>query len=112
MYVRTYKVCVNLCLVRVGRNRTNQVEAFLAAKTVSSVLKTTVDQMVECNIAKNLVGSAMAGSLGGYNSHAANVSFVFAFRPSVEIRFIPTKQRTHLNKGTLLLLRFPARGVV
>lgn len=53
-----------------------QVEAIIAAKTVSTVLKTTVDQMVECNIAKNLVGSAMAGSLGGYNSHAANVSFV------------------------------------
>lgn len=53
-----------------------QVEAVIAAKTVSSVLKTTVDQMVECNIAKNLVGSAMAGSLGGYNSHAANVSFL------------------------------------
>ena len=50
----------------------------IAAKTVSSVLKTTVDQMVECNIAKNLVGSAMAGSLGGYNSHAANVSFLNA----------------------------------
>lgn len=55
-------------------SKLNQVEAILAAKTVSSVLKTTVDQMVECNIAKNLVGSAMAGSLGGYNSHAANVS--------------------------------------
>lgn len=50
----------------------------IAAKTVSSVLKTTVDQMVECNIAKNLVGSAMAGTLGGYNSHAANVSFLIA----------------------------------
>lgn len=51
-----------------------QVEAILSAKTVSSVLKTTVSRMVECNIAKNLVGSAMAGSIGGFNSHAANVS--------------------------------------
>ena len=25
------------------------------------------------NIDKNLVGSAMAGSLGGYNAHAANI---------------------------------------
>lgn len=49
----------------------------MSAKTVSSILKTTVDQMIECNIAKNLVGSAMAGSIGGFNSHAANVSFVF-----------------------------------
>lgn len=66
-------VCVHLRVVPDG---SYQVEAIIAAKNVSTVLKTTVDQMVECNIAKNLVGSAMAGSLGGYNSHAANVSFV------------------------------------
>lgn len=29
--------------------------------------------MVEVNINKNLVGSAMAGSIGGYNAHAANI---------------------------------------
>ncbi|CAN0521299.1 unnamed protein product, partial [Ectocarpus sp. 12 AP-2014] len=56
-----------------GRGKSVVAEAVLSAKTVSSVLKTTVDQMVECNISKNLVGSAMAGSIGGFNSHAANV---------------------------------------
>ncbi len=29
--------------------------------------------MVETNIQKNLVGSAMAGALGGFNAHAANI---------------------------------------
>lgn len=29
--------------------------------------------MVETNIQKNLVGSAMAGALGGFNAHASNV---------------------------------------
>merc|ERR1719321_561711 len=29
--------------------------------------------MVECNQRKNLVGSAMAGSIGGFNAHAANM---------------------------------------
>lgn len=29
--------------------------------------------MVEVNINKNLIGSAMAGSIGGYNAHAANI---------------------------------------
>ena len=29
--------------------------------------------MVDVNINKNLVGSAMAGSIGGYNAHAANI---------------------------------------
>lgn len=28
---------------------------------------------MEVNISKNLVGSAMAGSIGGYNAHAANL---------------------------------------
>ncbi|CAN0363496.1 unnamed protein product [Ectocarpus sp. 12 AP-2014] len=29
--------------------------------------------MVETNIQKNLVGSAMAGALGGFNAHASNI---------------------------------------
>lgn len=28
---------------------------------------------MELNLSKNLVGSAMAGSIGGFNAHAANV---------------------------------------
>lgn len=28
---------------------------------------------MDLNINKNLVGSAMAGSIGGYNAHAANI---------------------------------------
>lgn len=37
------------------------------------VLKTSVDALVDLNISKNLVGSAMAGSVGGFNAHAANI---------------------------------------
>lgn len=37
------------------------------------MLKTTTEALVEVNINKNLVGSAMAGSIGGYNAHAANI---------------------------------------
>lgn len=37
------------------------------------MLKTTTEDLVEVNINKNLVGSAMAGSIGGYNAHAANI---------------------------------------
>ena len=32
-----------------------------------------MDALVDLNICKNLVGSAMAGSVGGFNTHAANV---------------------------------------
>lgn len=37
------------------------------------VLKTSTASLVELNINKNLVGSAMAGSIGGFNAHAANI---------------------------------------
>ena len=37
------------------------------------MLKTNVDALVDLNISKNLVGSAMAGSMGGFNAHAANI---------------------------------------
>ena len=33
----------------------------------------SVDAMVNLNYSKNLLGSAVAGSLGGFNAHAANV---------------------------------------
>lgn len=40
---------------------------------VKKVLKTTVPALVELNMLKNLAGSAVAGSLGGFNAHAANI---------------------------------------
>jgi len=37
------------------------------------MLKSSTAALVELNISKNLVGSAMAGSIGGFNAHAANI---------------------------------------
>jgi hydroxymethylglutaryl-CoA reductase (NADPH) len=48
-------------------------EAIVPADVVTTVLKTTVQALVNLNIYKNLVGSAIAGSIGGFNSHAANI---------------------------------------
>uniref|UniRef100_A0A671F6T0 3-hydroxy-3-methylglutaryl-coenzyme A reductase n=1 Tax=Rhinolophus ferrumequinum TaxID=59479 RepID=A0A671F6T0_RHIFE len=56
-----------------GRGKSVVCEAVIPAKVVREVLKTTTEAMVEVNINKNLVGSAMAGSIGGYNAHAANI---------------------------------------
>lgn len=56
-----------------GRGKTVVCEAVIPAKVVREVLKTTTEAMVDVNINKNLVGSAMAGSIGGYNAHAANI---------------------------------------
>ena len=56
-----------------GRGKSVIAEATIPAATVRSVLKTDVDSLVELNTAKNLVGSAMAGSMGGFNAHASNL---------------------------------------
>lgn len=56
-----------------GRGKSVVAEAIIPANIVETVLKSDVDAMVELNISKNLVGSAMAGSIGGFNAHAANI---------------------------------------
>jgi hydroxymethylglutaryl-CoA reductase (NADPH) len=48
-------------------------EAILKANVVRNVLKTTAETLFELNVSKNLVGSSMAGSIGGLNAHAANI---------------------------------------
>ncbi|CAL1708678.1 unnamed protein product [Somion occarium] len=56
-----------------GRGKSIVAEAVVPGKVVKSVLKTTVDALCNLNTKKNLVGSAMAGSVGGFNAHAANI---------------------------------------
>ena len=56
-----------------GRGKSVVCEAVVPADIVRNTLKTTVAALVDLNVNKNLVGSAMAGSLGGFNAHAANV---------------------------------------
>uniref|UniRef100_A0A673C8X5 3-hydroxy-3-methylglutaryl coenzyme A reductase n=1 Tax=Sphaeramia orbicularis TaxID=375764 RepID=A0A673C8X5_9TELE len=56
-----------------GRGKSAVCEATIPAKVVKEVLKSSTAALVELNINKNLVGSAMAGSIGGFNAHAANI---------------------------------------
>ncbi|TID19504.1 hydroxymethylglutaryl-CoA reductase (NADPH) [Venturia nashicola] len=56
-----------------GRGKSVVAEAIIPEKIVRTVLKSSVDALVELNISKNLIGSAMAGSVGGNNAHAANI---------------------------------------
>lgn len=46
---------------------------FSTSRLCLQVLKSSTAALVELNISKNLVGSAMAGSIGGFNAHAANI---------------------------------------
>jgi hydroxymethylglutaryl-CoA reductase (NADPH) len=56
-----------------GRGKGVVAEAIIPGDVVRKVLKSDVDALVELNISKNLIGSAMAGSMGGFNAHAANI---------------------------------------
>lgn len=56
-----------------GRGKSVVAEAIIPGDIVRNVLKIEVDALVEMNISKNLIGSAMAGAMGGFNAHAANI---------------------------------------
>lgn len=56
-----------------GRGKSVVAEAIIPGDVVRGVLKSDVDALVELNTSKNLIGSAMAGSIGGFNAHAANI---------------------------------------
>lgn len=56
-----------------GRGKSVVAEATIPKDVVSKVLKSEVKALVELNISKNLIGSAMAGSVGGFNAHASNL---------------------------------------
>lgn len=56
-----------------GRGKSVVAQATIPAEVVKKTLKTDVASLVDLNESKNLVGSAMAGSIGGFNAHAANI---------------------------------------
>merc|ERR1712038_89998 len=61
-----------------GRGKSVVVESTIPKDVVRSTLKTEVKTIVSVNVNKNLIGSAMAAAIGGFNAHASNiVSAVF-----------------------------------
>ncbi|XP_063705325.1 3-hydroxy-3-methylglutaryl-coenzyme A reductase [Culicoides brevitarsis] len=56
-----------------GRGKRVVCEAIVPADKLRSILKTNAKTLVQCNKLKNMSGSAMAGSIGGNNAHAANM---------------------------------------
>ena len=56
-----------------GRGKSVVAEAIIPGEIVRNQLKSDVNALVELNMSKNLIGSAMAGSIGGFNAHAANM---------------------------------------
>jgi hydroxymethylglutaryl-CoA reductase (NADPH) len=56
-----------------GRGKRVVCEARVSEEVLRTLLKTDAKTLVQCNKLKNMAGSAMAGSIGGNNAHAANM---------------------------------------
>ena len=56
-----------------GGGKSVVAEAVIPGKVVESVLETTAESVCNVNRKQNLVGSAMAGSVGGFSALAANI---------------------------------------
>lgn len=56
-----------------GRGKKVVCETTITAESLRNVFKTDAKTIARCNKIKNLSGSALAGCIGGNNSHAANM---------------------------------------
>jgi hydroxymethylglutaryl-CoA reductase (NADPH) len=56
-----------------GRGKRVVCEAIINEDVLRNLLKTDSKTLVQCNKLKNMAGSALAGSIGGNNAHAANM---------------------------------------
>lgn len=56
-----------------GRGKRVVCECIIPAEKLRTILKTDAKTLVQCNRLKNMSGSAIAGSIGGNNAHAANM---------------------------------------
>lgn len=75
-----------------GRGKTVVAEIIIPQEIVEKKLKTTVKAITEVNLAKNMIGSAISGSMG-FNAHYANM---------VGAIFLATGQdEAHIVEGSL-----------
>ncbi|KAL6584908.1 3-hydroxy-3-methylglutaryl-coenzyme A (HMG-CoA) reductase isozyme [Orobanche minor] len=56
-----------------GRGKSVVCEAVIREQVIKEVLKTSACKLEQLHVKKNLEGSAVAASIGGYNAHASNI---------------------------------------
>ncbi|XP_072937774.1 3-hydroxy-3-methylglutaryl-coenzyme A reductase [Epargyreus clarus] len=56
-----------------GRGKRVVCETIISSESLKNIFKTDAKTLARCNKIKNLSGSALAGSIGGNNAHAANM---------------------------------------
>ncbi len=86
-----------------GRGKSVVAEAIISNDILEQTLKTNAGRLVELNQSKNLLGSIMAGSIGGFNAHASNivaVSFINIIFKFINISFL-------IRQCLLLVVKIP-----
>ena len=62
-----------------GRGKSVTCEAVIHERKLLDIMHVSVDDIINLNTKKNLIGSAISGSIGGFNAHASNiVTAIFA----------------------------------
>lgn len=62
-----------------GRGKSITCEAVIHERKLLDIMHVSVDEIINLNTKKNLIGSAISGSIGGFNAHASNiVAAIFA----------------------------------
>ena len=56
-----------------GRGKRAVMDAIISRESLIDIMRVEPEQLISLNIQKNLVGSSLAGTLGGNNCNAANV---------------------------------------
>jgi hydroxymethylglutaryl-CoA reductase (NADPH) len=56
-----------------GRGKNTIMDALITKNNLFNILKVSPEQLINLNIQKNLIGSSLAGTIGGNNCNAANV---------------------------------------
>lgn len=120
---KTISVSGNMCTDKkaaavnfiTGRGKTAVAEVTISEDIVSRRLHSTIDEVVEASLRKNLVGSAMALSTG-FNSHFANMAaalFIATGQDAAQVveasMGISTAERT--EEGLYFSVRLPALEV-
>ena len=56
-----------------GRGKHVVMEAEISKEQLSKILRVSIDEMVDINLNKNMVGSSLAGAMGGNNCNTSNI---------------------------------------
>lgn len=56
-----------------GRCKSVTCESIIDERDLEDIMGVNLDDLINLNLKKNMIGSALSGSIGGFNAHASNI---------------------------------------